>query len=46
MPSTISKNSFVADIMNSGFMLCIEPDWMDTLYDIYFEKFNIFEDLS
>ncbi len=32
--------------MNSGLMLCIEPDWMDTLYDIYFEQFNIFEDLS
>jgi hypothetical protein len=32
--------------MNSGLMLCIEPDWMDTLYDVYFEQFNVFEDLS
>lgn len=32
--------------MNSGLMLCIEPDWLDTLYEMYFEEFNIFEDLS
>jgi hypothetical protein len=32
--------------MNSGLMLCIEPDWLDTLYDVHFEQFNIFEDLS
>ena len=32
--------------MNSGLMLCIEPDWMDTLYTVHFEEFNIFEDLS
>ena len=32
--------------MNSGLMLCIEPDWMDTLYDDYFEQFYVFEDLS
>ena len=40
------KDTFIADIMNSGLMLCIEPDWMDTLYNIYYEQFNIFEDLS
>ncbi len=32
--------------MNSGLMLCIEPDWIDTLYDVHFEQFNVFEDLS
>ncbi len=40
------KSAFVTDIMNSGLMLCIEPDWIDTLYDVYFEQFNVFEDLS
>lgn len=40
------KSAFITDIMNSGLMLCIEPDWMDTLYDTYFEQFNVFEDLS
>lgn len=43
---SLIKSSFVADIMNSGLMLCIEPDWMNTLYDHHFEEFNIFEDLS
>ncbi|CAF0890511.1 unnamed protein product [Adineta ricciae] len=46
MPSTISKSAFITDIMNSGLMLCIEPDWMDTLYDIYFEQFDVFDGLS
>jgi len=32
--------------MNSGLMLCIEPDWMDTLYDVHFENFHLFENLS
>jgi hypothetical protein len=32
--------------MNSGLMLCIEPDWMDTLYDVHFEQFNVFQGLS
>ncbi len=32
--------------MNSGLMLCIEPDWLDTLYDVHFEQFYVFEDLS
>jgi hypothetical protein len=32
--------------MNSGLMLCIEPDWMDTLYDVYFERFNVFDNMS
>ncbi len=40
------QSAFVTDIMNSGLMLCIEPDWLDTLYDVHFEQFNIFEDLS
>ncbi|CAF0721679.1 unnamed protein product [Adineta steineri] len=44
--STISKSSFITDIMNSGLMLCIEPDWMDTLYDMYYEQFNVFDNLS
>ncbi|CAF1082392.1 unnamed protein product [Rotaria sp. Silwood1] len=46
IPSTSSKSAFVTDIMNSGLMLCIEPDWMDTLYEVHSEQFNIFEDLS
>ena len=40
------KNAFVTDVMNSGLMLCIEPDWMDTLYEVHFEEFDLFEDLS
>lgn len=32
--------------MNSGLMLCIEPDWLDTLYNVHFEEFNLIEDLS
>ncbi len=40
------QSAFVTDIMNSGLMLCIEPDWMDTLYDVHFEQFYLFEDLS
>jgi hypothetical protein len=32
--------------MNSGLMLCIEPDWLDTLYDVHFEQFSIFENVS
>ena len=40
------KSAFVTDIMNSGLMLCIEPDWMDALYDEHFDDFNIFEDVS
>jgi len=40
------KGAFITDIMNSGLMLCIEPDWIDTLYDVHFEQFNVFEDLS
>jgi hypothetical protein len=32
--------------MNSGLMLCIEPDWIDTLYDMHFEEFDVFEGLS
>lgn len=32
--------------MNSGLMLCIEPDWMDALYDEHFDDFNIFEGVS
>ncbi|UJR38003.1 hypothetical protein I4U23_030685 [Adineta vaga] len=46
IPTTISKSAFITDIMNSGLMLCIEPDWMDTLYDVYFEQFNVFENVS
>ena len=32
--------------MNSGLMLCIEPDWINTLYDVYFDQFNVFEKMS
>lgn len=40
------QSAFVTDIMNSGLMLCIEPDWMDTLYDVHFDQFDVFENLS
>ena len=40
------KSAFITDIMNSGLMLCIQPDWMDTLYDVYFEQFDVFDGLS